>query len=402
MPDNLAAFRTAPVASERQAGGFGVYVHWPFCASKCPYCDFNSHVRAAVDDAIWRQALIAEIDYLTARYFTAAERPEVGSIFFGGGTPSRMAPDTVAAVIERIGTHFPLARDVEITLEANPTSTEAAKLKAFRAAGVNRLSLGVQALDDQALRFLGREHDAKEALAALDLAQANFARVSLDLIYAYPGQTVANWREELSRALDLGLAHVSLYQLTIEENTGFHGAVKRGAFTPMVEDHQAVLYELTQELTEQQGLPAYEISNHARPGEACRHNLVYWRSGAYLGIGPGAHGRIIAGHARLASQQVRNPEAWLAQIAREGHGTLSVMPLTPAETVQEFLMMGLRLAEGVALSRLRAIAGDASALDPNALSKLQAAGFLMLRDNRLSVTSLGRPVLNRILTELLV
>lgn len=401
MPDIPLGRRAAPAVSEAPAGGFGVYVHWPFCASKCPYCDFNSHVRESVDQAAWRRALLAEIDHFAARYFAPEARLEVGSIFFGGGTPSRMAPDTVAAVIERIGARFPLAPDVEITLEANPTSTEAAKLRAFRAAGVNRLSLGVQALNDAALRFLGRQHDAGEALQALDLARRVFARVSLDLIYAYPGQSAASWRDELARALDLGLDHLSLYQLTIEENTGFHGAVRRGAFTPMDDDRQADLYELTQEITAAAGLPAYEISNHARPGEACRHNLIYWRAGAYLGLGPGAHGRIVAGRERLASQQVRSPEAWAAQVAREGHGTLSVTPLGATEVVQEFLMMGLRLAEGVDLARLRALAGDAAVLDPQALSRLRAAGFLALTDERLMVTPAGRPLLNQLLAALL-
>ena len=268
--------------------GFGIYVHWPFCLSKCPYCDFNSHVREAVDHARWRQALLRELDH----YAALTPGREVTSIFFGGGTPSLMAPDTVAAIVGRVGQNWRLAPDAEITLEANPTSAEAGKFAAFAAAGVKRLSLGIQSLDDKALRFLGRQHSAGEALEAIGLARTHFPRFSFDLIYARPEQDPAEWRRELDRALEEGADHLSLYQLTIEENTVFHGAWRRGELSIPEDEEAGGLFDLTQEVMTEAGLPAYEVSNHARPGQESRHNMTYWRYGDYVGIGPGAHGRL--------------------------------------------------------------------------------------------------------------
>jgi oxygen-independent coproporphyrinogen-3 oxidase len=379
--------------------GFGIYVHWPFCRAKCPYCDFNSHVRDTVDQPRWRRALEAELAHFAAR----VPRRRVSSIFFGGGTPSLMPPETTAAVIAAVGRHFPVAEDVEITLEANPTSVEAGRFAAFRHAGVNRVSLGVQALDDAALRFLGRQHSAAEALAGVSLARRHFARVSFDLIYARPEQTPAAWRDELSRALDHGLDHLSLYQLTIERNTGFHGAVERGAFTPLDADSAATLYELTQETCDRAGLRAYEISNHARPGAASRHNLTYWRYGDYIGVGPGAHGRVMLNGAKHATQQVRKPEVWLEQVEGRGHGT-EIEEMVPIEVqFEELLMMGLRLAEGVPLRRMSEIGGRAMAdiIEGRQLRRLIEGGFLLLDNTHLKASPRGRQVLNSVLAELL-
>jgi putative oxygen-independent coproporphyrinogen III oxidase len=351
------AMREMEVVLERAASeaagaepGFGLYVHWPFCRSKCPYCDFNSHVTAAVDHPRWARALVRELDHFADE---AGGRP-LTSIFFGGGTPSLMAPSTCAAVIERAATRFGLADDAEITLEANPTSVEAGRLADFRAAGVNRVSLGVQALDDGALRRLGREHGAAEALAAVDLAARLFPRFSFDLIYARPGQTPAAWRAELDRALVHAGGHLSLYQLTIEPGTRFHTLHARGELRLPSDDTQGELYEVTQERLAAAGLPAYEISNHARPGEECRHNLTYWRSGDWIGIGPGAHGRLSLGGERVGTETVRMPRAWLERVERVGHGERPRETLTVADRVAEMLLMGLRLTEGIAVARLEA------------------------------------------------
>jgi oxygen-independent coproporphyrinogen-3 oxidase len=379
--------------------GFGIYVHWPFCRSKCPYCDFNSHVRETVDQTRWRGALLAELAHFARR----APRRSVTSIFFGGGTPSLMPPATVAAVIDAAAGQFALAADVEITLEANPTSVEAANFAGFRTAGVNRVSLGVQALDDAALKFLGRQHSAAEALAAVEIAGRHFTRVSFDLIYARPQQTAAEWRSELTGALGFGLEHLSLYQLTIERNTGFFGAVARGEFTPPDADAAAVLYETTQEICERAGLPAYEISNHARPGAESRHNLTYWRYGDYLGIGPGAHGRFSVGGVKYATEQAKKPEVWLEQVERQGHGTETETLVSPAEQVEELLMMGLRLSEGVPLARWTTILAKQQTeilRDPR-LTRLVAGGFLDIDATHLRATARGRAVLNTVLAELL-
>jgi putative oxygen-independent coproporphyrinogen III oxidase len=372
--------------------GFGLYVHWPFCRAKCPYCDFNSHVSGDVDHGRWARALMAEID----RYAGQIGPRTLRSIFFGGGTPSLMAPDTVAAVIERATACFAPAPDLEITLEANPTSSEAGRFSALRSAGVNRVSLGVQALDDAALRFLGREHGAAEALAAVDLAARLFARFSFDLIYGRPGQTPAAWTAELTRALDHADGHLSLYQLTIEPGTRFALLERTGALIMPADDVQADLYELTQERLDDAGLPAYEISNHARPGEACRHNLLYWRSGEWLGIGPGAHGRLDLHEQRFATEAWRLPKAWLERVERTGTGERTRVTLTRAEQAEELLVMGLRLREGIDLTRLEAVAGQTldQLFDLTALERLLAEGLLERRDRHLAATAAGRQRLN--------
>lgn len=396
---DLSRPRPAAVADTPPARGFGVYAHWPFCRSKCPYCDFNSHVREAIDEARWQRAYLTELDHAAAR----TEREPVTSVFFGGGTPSLMPPATVAAILDRVAQRWPLAPDLEVTLEANPTSVEAAKLADFRAAGVNRVSLGVQSLDDAALRFLGRQHSAAEAVAALKAAQKLFNRVSFDLIYARPGQTVAAWRRELETALALAGEHLSLYTLTIEPNTGFAGAVARGEFRPAPDDATAALYDATQELCEAAGLPAYEISNHARPGAACRHNLTYWRAGAYVGIGPGAHGRLVRQGAWRATCNARKPEAWLDAVATQGHGTGDDAAIDARERVTEALMMGLRLAEGVHETNLAAASGVAldDAIDAARLRRLIDGGFLQRKGPWLRATPKGTRVLDSVLGELL-
>ena len=379
--------------------GFGLYVHWPFCLAKCPYCDFNSHVEAEVEDRRWARALVRATD----RYADEIGPRRLDSIFFGGGTPSLMAPATVAAVIERATTRFVPAPDLEITLEANPTSTEAARLEDVRAAGVNRVSLGVQALDDEALRFLGREHTAAEALAAVDLATRLFGRFSFDLIYARPGQTSAAWEVELERALRHADGHLSAYQLTIEPGTRFDLLARTGALSMPDDEAQADLYECTQEVLAAAGLPAYEISNHARPGEACRHNLIYWRSGEWLGIGPGAHGRLEREGLRIATEAWRLPRVWLERAEQSGTGERTRTILSPLERVEELLVMGLRLGEGVDVARLQAVAGRplAQVLDPAALERLVADGWLTMGDGRLAATAAGRPRLNALLAALL-
>lgn len=378
-----------------EAAPFGIYVHWPFCKSKCPYCDFNSHVRSALDEARWRKALLAELDYYAGE--TAGRL--VSSVFFGGGTPSLMAPDTVASLLERVASRWSLAEDLEITLEANPTSVEAEKFRDIRAAGVNRVSLGVQSLDPQALAFLGRGHSVGEAVAAVELARRHFPRFSFDLIYARPGQDEAAWRAELGQALRLAGDHLSLYQLTIEPGTAFATAHDRGDFALPEDDAAGALYELTQEHLAAAGLPAYEISNHARPGSESRHNLVYWRYGDYLGIGPGAHGRLTRAGTKLATRQFRAPETWLAAVEARGEGTQERVAIGPAERCEEMLMMGLRLAEGVPRSRFRRECGGEpeSVLDADRLSRLVDAGFLVLDEAGLRGTPAGRQRLNAVL-----
>jgi putative oxygen-independent coproporphyrinogen III oxidase len=366
--------------------GLALYVHWPFCLSKCPYCDFNSHVRESIDQAEWREALLKDLAWEAGAF---PGRP-LGSIFFGGGTPSLMKPATVAALIEAADRHWGLSPDVEITLEANPSSVEAARFVDLAAAGVNRISLGLQSLDDEALRFLGRAHDVAEGLEALETAQACFGRVSFDLIYALPGQSEAAWSAELERALGFGTGHLSLYQLTIEPGTRFAAMAARGALAVRDPDEAAALYEATQDLAAAAGLPAYEISNHARPGEESRHNLAYWRYRTYLGIGPGAHGR----RGGLATFRHRKPENWLAALARNGHGLAEETPLSSAERAAEALLMGLRLGEGVELERVR------PALDLAAVERLQGQGFLVRSADTLIVPPAGRLVLNAILAEI--
>jgi putative oxygen-independent coproporphyrinogen III oxidase len=378
--------------------GFGIYVHWPFCLSKCPYCDFNSHVREQVEHERWRRALLAELDH----YAALVPGRRVTSIFFGGGTPSLMEPATAGAVIERVARHWPVAADLEVTLEANPTSAEAGRFRGFRAAGVNRLSLGVQALDDPALRFLGRRHDGAEALGAIALAARHFERFSFDLIYARPGQDEAAWRAELGRAVDLAAGHLSVYQLTIEEGTKFHALHGRGELVLPDEDTAAALYEATQEVLEAAGLPAYEISNHARPGQESRHNLTYWRYGDYVGVGPGAHGRLTLDGVKRATRAHRAPEIWLERVERHGHGGHEPETIPAEARLEEVLMMGLRLAEGVSRRRLVEETGlDApDAVDPGALARLSAAGFVELTPTHLRATAAGRQRLNAVLAAL--
>jgi putative oxygen-independent coproporphyrinogen III oxidase len=378
---------------------FAVYVHWPFCKAKCPYCDFNSHVRAAVDQASWQRALLAELDH----YADRTPGRTVSSVFFGGGTPSLMAPATVAALIERIRQRWVLTADAEITLEANPTSVEAERFRDFHAAGVNRASLGVQALDPAALTFLGRGHSVGEAIAAIALARQQFPRFSFDLIYARPGQEPAQWDAELKQALSLAGDHLSLYQLTIEKGTAFHTAHARGDFAIPDDDRAGMLYELTQLRLSEAGLPSYEISNHARPGGESRHNLVYWRYGDYVGIGPGAHGRLTLSGAKVATRQLRLPETWLAAVERRGEGTDECNPITGAERLEEMLMMGLRLNESVPRARFHREcgAGPEDVLDPPALARLVDGGFLVLDSDGLRATEAGRQRLNAVLGTLL-
>jgi oxygen-independent coproporphyrinogen-3 oxidase len=389
--------------------GVGVYIHWPFCLAKCPYCDFNSHVRDEIAEPRWRAALLSEIDHWAQRTQseTAGTSHDVTSIFFGGGTPSLMAPGTVAALIERVRARWPVADDVEITLEANPGAAETARLEGFAQAGVNRVSIGVQALDDAALKFLGRVHGCAEAIAAVERAAALFPRFSFDLIYARPGQDEAALRRELREALALAVGHLSLYQLTIEPGTAFHTAHRLGELETPDPDAAARLYEVANDMLDAAGLPAYEISNHARPGEASRHNLTYWRYGDYVGIGPGAHGRLSGmsgmGGAKAATRQRRLPEAWLKAVEADGHATEEVVPLTRAERFEEMLMMGLRLSEGVALQAIRdeTGAGLSDQVDAAQLARLADGCFLELDDERLRATASGRLRLNAVLGELL-
>jgi putative oxygen-independent coproporphyrinogen III oxidase len=366
-----------------------LYVHWPFCVSKCPYCDFNSHVRESVDQAAWRAALLADLAH------EAALLPgrRLGSIFFGGGTPSLMPPATVAAVIDAATAAWTPLPDLEVTLEANPSSVEAARFADLAAAGVNRVSLGLQALDDAALRFLGRAHDVTEALGALDVAQARFARVSTDLIYARPAQRLDAWEAELTRALAFGTEHLSLYQLTIEPGTRFATEAAAGRLQIPDGDAAADLFEATRALTAAAGLPAYEVSNHARPGAESRHNLAYWRYRDYAGIGPGAHGRRLAG----ATQRHRKPENWLGAVARNRHGIVVEEPLAPSLRASEALLMGLRLAEGVDLAWIARETGlprDAL-VDAGAIAALPE--LIVLEGDRLRVTEAGILLLDSIL-----
>jgi putative oxygen-independent coproporphyrinogen III oxidase len=375
-----------------------VYIHWPFCRSKCPYCDFNSHVRDRVDASRWRRALLVDLE----RQALLAPDREVVSVFFGGGTPSLMPPETVAALLDGVRQRWPLAADVEITLEANPNSAEAEGFRAFAAAGVNRLSLGVQALDPAALKFLGRLHGRAEAIAAIERARRNFSRFSFDLIYARPGQTLADWRRELDEALLLAGDHLSLYQLTIEPGTAFAVSAARGALIQPDEKTAAVLFEATQDRLAAHGMPAYEISNHAPPGAECRHNLAYWRCRDYVGIGPGAHGRLTRGTLRYATRQRRAPESWLAAVEATGTGLEETVEIGRDEVLQEMLMMGLRLTEGVACARLEQAAGQTvEALFADSLPRLVDGGFLDIDGERLAATAAGRQRLDAVLAALL-
>jgi putative oxygen-independent coproporphyrinogen III oxidase len=375
---------------------FGVYLHWPFCLSKCPYCDFNSHVRhAAVDEARFLRAFTAEIAATAAR----VPGRMVSTIFFGGGTPSLMQPATVGAILDAVARHWSIAPDAEITLEANPTSVEATRFRGYRAAGVNRVSLGVQALDDAALKELGRLHSAREALDAVAIARSVFERYSFDLIYARPRQTPAAWAAELERAIAEAAEHLSLYQLTIEQDTPFFALHKAGKLVVPDEDTARALYDTTQEICAAAGLPAYEVSNHARPGAQCRHNLVYWRGHEYAGIGPGAHGRLDVDGERYATATERRPEAWLMRVESLGHGLVTDELLTHEEMADEFLLMGLRLAEGVDPARYARLAGRT--LDPRRVAILSAEGAVETTPSgMLRVTRSGFPVLDAVVADL--
>jgi putative oxygen-independent coproporphyrinogen III oxidase len=382
--------------SHAEQKAFGVYVHWPFCLSKCPYCDFNSHVRhAPVDEERFVRAFTREIETTAAR---APDR-EVSSIFLGGGTPSLMQPQTVGAILDAIGKHWRVAADAEVTLEANPTSVEATRFRGYRTAGVNRVSLGVQALDDASLKALGRLHTAREALDAVAIARAAFDRYSFDLIYARPDQTPAMWADELKLAISEAAEHLSLYQLTIEEGTPFFGLHQAGKLKTPDEAVARALYDVTQEVCAEQGLPSYEISNHARPGAECRHNLIYWRGEEYAGIGPGAHGRLDIDGARHAIATERRPEAWLMRVEASGHGVVTDDLLNSEERADEFLLMGLRLSEGIDPKRYTALSGRT--LDPRRIALLSDEGAIAIdADGRLRVTQAGFPVLDAVVADL--
>jgi putative oxygen-independent coproporphyrinogen III oxidase len=380
----------------RERPRFGVYVHWPFCLSKCPYCDFNSHVRhAAIDESRFVRAFSTEIAATAAR----VPGRTVSTIFFGGGTPSLMQPQTTEAILEAIAQHWPMASDVEITLEANPSSVEATRFAGYRAAGVNRVSIGLQSLDDGALRALGRLHSAREGLDAIAVARSVFDRYSFDLIYARPGQTPDAWTVELRGALAEAGEHLSLYQLTIEQGTPFHLLHASGKLMTPDEDTARALYDVTQRVCADAGLPAYEVSNHSRPGRECRHNLVYWRAHEYAGIGPGAHGRLDIDGSRYATATEKRPEQWLALVEARGHGLITDEPLTREEAADEFLLMGLRLAEGVDPTRYAALAGRP--LDDYRINILREQGLVeMTHAGRLRVTMAGFPVLDAVVADL--
>ena len=384
------------MSADWQAGGFGLYIHWPFCLAKCPYCDFNSHVSRVVDHGAWRKALLAEM-----RHMRALTGPRtLDSVFFGGGTPSLMEPATVAALIDEADGLWRLAGDAEITLEANPTSVEAGKFRDYAAAGVNRLSLGVQALNDADLKALGRMHSVAEAEAAFAVARAAFPRVSFDLIYARMGQTAAAWEAELGRALALAVDHFSLYQLTIEPGTRFGELYDLGRLKVPADETAAEMYELTQAMTAAAGLPAYEVSNHARPGAQSSHNLVYWRYGDYAGVGPGAHGRLtLPGGWRLATVTARAPGDWLAAVGAQGHAVVEQTPVNRQDQATEYMLMAMRLAEGADLTRHRRLAG--APIDAARIAGLAGDGMVRQTGDRLAATARGRIVLNRVLAELL-
>ena len=371
-----------------------LYVHWPFCVTKCPYCDFNSHVRAQVDDAAWCAGLLADL----AHEAKLLPGRRLASIFFGGGTPSLMPPTTVAAIIDAATTHWPALPDIEITLEANPSSVEAARFAGFAVAGVNRLSLGLQALDDADLKLLGRPHDLAQGLAALAVAQKHFARVSFDLIYDRPGMTLDSWTAELGRALGFGTDHLSLYQLTLEPGTRFTALHAKGQLTMPDADTSADLFELTRAMTATAGIPAYEVSNHARPGSESRHNITYWTYGNYAGIGPGAHGR----RQGVATERLKKPETWLASVQAQGHGMASEVALTADERATEALVMGLRLGDGIDAALFHARTGRvlADVLRADRVARIVAQGLLEHDSQGLRLTLAGQPFVDAVLKEI--
>lgn len=375
--------------------GFGLYIHWPFCQSKCPYCDFNSHVAERVDQTRWLKAYLAEIDRVGRE--TAGRRLQ--SVFFGGGTPSLMDPDTVFAILDRVRATWSVANDWEVTLEANPGSVETGKLRAFRSAGVNRLSMGVQALNDADLKRLGRLHTAADAIAAFDVARSCYDRVSFDLIYARQDQTPDDWATELTRALDMAVDHLSLYQLTVEDGTAFGDRHAKGGLKGLPdEDRSVALYEITQDLCGAAGLPAYEVSNHARDGAQSQHNLIYWRGGDYAGVGPGAHGRLTLEGRRWATEALKAPSAWLDAVEKHGAGELPREDIGALARAQEYVLMSLRLSEGLDLARLQAISGHS--LPQAAVSDLCALGLIVTDAGRVRATEQGRLVLNAVIRRL--
>ncbi|WP_347311740.1 radical SAM family heme chaperone HemW [Defluviimonas sp. SAOS-178_SWC] len=377
-------------------GGFGLYLHWPFCASKCPYCDFNSHVAAEIDQSRWQNAYLSEIE----RVGNETQGRILNTVFFGGGTPSLMDPDLVAAIIEKIRATWPMSNDAEITLEANPGSVEAGRFRGYAEAGVNRVSMGIQALNDADLRRLGRLHSVAEARAAFDVARGAFDRVSFDLIYARQDQALAGWETELREALAMAVDHLSLYQLTIEDGTAFGARHAAGGLKGLPEDDLAAdMYLKTQEILEEAGMPSYEVSNHAREGAESRHNLVYWRYGDYAGIGPGAHGRLTLNGRRVATETPRAPSAWLRQVETAGHGESPREPLTAADQASEYLMMCMRLTEGLDIERYAALAGQP--LSEAAIDRLDEIGMVRRTGSRLVATREGRAVLNAVIRELM-
>ena len=379
-----------------QNGGFGIYVHWPFCQSKCPYCDFNSHVRQNIDHTVWKDALLSELRH------AAQLTPDrsVQSIFFGGGTPSLMAPETVGAIIDEVAKLWRIGNDVEVTLEANPTSIEAGKFAAFNTAGVNRVSMGAQALNDRDLKRLGRMHTAAEAMQAFDIAKENFKRVSFDLIYARQDQSLSDWQAELTKALDLAIDHLSLYQLTIENGTRFGELYDIGKLLGLPDDGLAAdMYQATQEICSTAGLNAYEVSNHAKARSESRHNLIYWRYGDHVGIGPGAHGRITHNGIKQATEAPRSPEKWLNTVQNKGSSFVITDEISKTDQAEEYLMMSLRLSEGTDLNRFKTLSGYD--LETNKIDDLASLNLIQKTDDRLIATSQGRMILNSVLKELL-
>ena len=383
-------------------GNVAIYVHWPFCLKKCPYCDFNSHVRDVIDQDVWLKSYIAELNWFKTHFPNVS----AGSIFLGGGTPSLMPAKTVAAIIEHIDKLWPHDKPIEVTLEANPSSVEASRFKDYKAAGVNRVSLGIQSLRDEDLQFLGRLHNAKEALDALDIAKNTFERISFDLIYALPKQSLGNWEKELTHALSFAGGHLSLYQLTIEEGTAFHHQFQRSKFSLPSEELTAAMYALTQDMTAKAGLPAYEVSNHAGPGNSSRHNLYYWQSLPFFGIGPGAHGRLPGNipHTATAHAQIKRPEDWLKAVADKGCGMESFETISADERAEEALLMGLRLISGIERTQFSQVIGRdvTEYLDLERLAGLQQDGFITLDEQRLSLTKKGLPLLNTLISQVVL
>ncbi|HQU67648.1 MAG TPA: radical SAM family heme chaperone HemW [Albidovulum sp.] len=376
-------------------GGFGLYLHWPFCASKCPYCDFNSHVAANIDQSVWREAYVSELRRAAAE----TQGRVLNTVFFGGGTPSLMDPDLVDAILSEVRRLWPLANDLEVTLEANPNSVDSSRFRGYAEAGVNRLSMGVQALNDDDLRRLGRLHSVAEARRAFDIAREHFGRVSFDLIYARQDQTLDDWRRELAEAAAMAVDHLSLYQLTIEDGTAFGARHAAGGLKGLPDDDvSADMYQVTQEVLGGMGMPGYEVSNHARPGSESRHNLIYWRYGDYLGIGPGAHGRLTLGGRRYETEAPRAPQMWLDSVGKRGSGEIPRVELSASECADEYIMMSMRLSEGADLARYEALAGRS--LRQDAVAQLADLGLLTLGGGRIATTDSGRIVLNAILRDI--